>query len=473
VFSKNFTGRQVVTGVVTALLITLFYLFFNLNYLSDWRDERGDTTTYDYYVKLGIPRFLFNPHHLFYEYTGLLMYEKAKEAGYTGSSMRIQQLRNLVISSVCLGIIFFLFYRVSGRFFLSLLIIGTMAFCCAVWIYAQINDTGLLHSILLFLLFFTACAFPFVKRKYLYACFLGIFHSIVIFFHQSDALFVVVVFFIIVFTRNCYRPVSNIRTFPLYVNREQPTLQKPFIRFSLKNFRFFFVYLICLIIIVGAAYYYIGIVVLNLTLNPAEAEEMNRIKGATYFFNWIVLYTNIDYWGKGFVKSGLFQKVIEGITSYFYQKGEWEGETLVCDFNAMGLPHTVLPNLVVLFVSGILLLTIVLFIPLYKKYHYIFIAALLFLVIYTIFSCFWEPDYREFWIASMFAFWFLTFLVLNLILDKVKRFWPLPQVSIYLFLTIFMGLLFFFNFRNLMYVKASREFRAFDIVADNKVWGRR
>ena len=139
-------------AVLTAIFIILFYFFFNFNYLSNWIDEKGDARTYNYYVKLGLPQYLYNPHHLFFDRLGQWFYEIMEHNGYKGSSMRILQLRNLIISSICLGIIFFLFYLFSHRYFLSLLFTSLIAFSCAVWIYAQINDTGLIHSILLFLL---------------------------------------------------------------------------------------------------------------------------------------------------------------------------------------------------------------------------------------------------------------------------------------------------------------------------------
>ena len=56
----------------------------------------------------------------------------------------------------------------------------------------------------------------------------------------------------------------------------------------------------------------------GLTLKPELAETVNKIKDSTYFFNWLVLYSRIDYWGKGYEQNTL-QMVINGISTYFYQ----------------------------------------------------------------------------------------------------------------------------------------------------------
>lgn len=466
---KRFSSYKFPLALITGLIIILFYFFFNFNYLSNWLDEKRDARTYNYYVKLGLPRFLYNPHHLYFDRLGQLFYQLMLDRGYSGSSMRILQLRNLIIASLCMGLIFFLFYFFSHRYFLSLLFTGLIGFSCAVWIYAHINDTGLIHSILLFILFFAALYFPQAKHKALYSIFLALFHSvIVLFFHQSDIIFIFVIFFIIVLSKTMYKNrtcVSMGISFGFKKNNLY-TVQKPLISFRFYYIRLFLLYLFVLFIVIAAAYYYIGIVVLNLTLDPAKADYFNRIKGSTYFFNWIILYTNIDFWGKGFIKGNLFEKTVKGITTYFYQPGQWEGKNINWDFNSFTSPAALLPNLVILFIVFIVICTILLCVFLYKRYNYSFIACLLFLIIYILFACWWEPDYREFWIAPMFGFWFLAFLVINFLLEKLKGLWPLPQFAVYFFLFVILGLLFYFNFTNLIYPEASKDFRVFDIIRD-------
>ncbi|MBN2533052.1 MAG: hypothetical protein JXB88_09175 [Spirochaetales bacterium] len=468
---RKLSSYRFPVAILTGILIILFYLFFNFNYLSNWLDEKRDARTYNYYVKLGLPRFLYNPHHLYFDRVGQLFYQMMVNRGYSGSSMRILQLRNLIIASICMGLVFFLFYFFSHRYLLSLLFTGLIGFSCAVWIYAHINDTGLIHSILLFILFFTALYFPQAKHKILSSILLALLHSVIVLvFHQSDIIFAFIIFFIMVFSKTLYTNRIYIKkgTSFIFQKKDFYTVQKPVITFRLYNIRYFLLYLLILAIAIIAAYYYIGIVVLKLTLDPAKAGYFNQIKGSTYFFNWIVLYTNIDFWGKGFIKGDLFGKAVKGITTYFYQTGQLNGKEISWDFSAFTAPHAILPNIVILFIFFILICTVILCVFLYKRYNYSFIACLLFLIIYVLFACWWEPDYREFWIAPMFAFWFLAFLVINFLLEKLHGLWPLPQFAVYIFLSVFLGLLFFINFTNLIYPEASREFRLFDIVRN---WG--
>ena len=199
---KNFNKFETTLAIITSIAIFLFYLFFNFNYLSNWIDEKGDAKTYDYYVRLGIPKYLFNPHHIAFDWLGQKIYKKLTNNGYTGSSMLILQLRNLLISSIGLGIFFFLFYKISRKYLLSLFFVFLIGFSCAYWIYSQINDTPIIHSTLLALLFFAAIYFPEAKKKYLYSFFLGMLHAVTILFHQTDLLFIFIVSFIILFANN-------------------------------------------------------------------------------------------------------------------------------------------------------------------------------------------------------------------------------------------------------------------------------
>ena len=116
--------------------------------------------------------------------------------------MTILQLRNLIISSMGLALLFFFLYKFSKKYLLSLIIVALIAFSCAYWIYSQINDTPIIHSIFIALLFFFVIYFPQAKNKYLYSIFLGAFHSITVFFHQTDILFFLVIAFVILLGPN-------------------------------------------------------------------------------------------------------------------------------------------------------------------------------------------------------------------------------------------------------------------------------
>jgi len=457
---KKFNKFELTLAIILSVSIILFYFFFNLNYLTKWIDEKYDCTTYDYYVRLGLPQYLFNPHHIGFDWLGERMFDFLKKNGYTGSSMIVLQLRNLIVSSIGLGILFFLLYKISKKIYLSLLIIAMIAFSCAFWLYSQINDTPIIHSVLLVLLFMMTIYYPDAKRKYLFSILLGIFHSIVVFFHQSDLIFMVVIFFVYIFSDYL------LNKFKTFYQRDIPFLKNnPFQNyFSFSNLKFFIVYFITFSIIVASAYYFVGIVLIGLTLDITKATDFNKIKGASYFFNWLVLYSKIDYWGKGFSDTNLLEKVLTGISTYFYQPQSFNGDKLQFNWNNFFHPSSILPNFIGLLFMIVFSITFLFFKKLFDKYNFVFIANIIFLVIYTIFSCWWEPDYREFWVATMFPFWLLTFFIFNFIIDHGNNFKPLLIFFIYGFLNIFVMLLFYFNFYGYMIQYAGKEFRVFDII---------
>lgn len=461
---KKLNKFELTIAIITSIAILLFYIFFNFNYLSNWIDEKRDASTYDYYVRLGIPEFLFNPHHIGFDWLGEKLFDTAQKNGYEGSAMVILQLRNLLISAIGLSILFFLFFKISKKYLLSLLLIMMIGFSCAFWIYSQINDTPIIHSILLALLFFASIYFPQAKNKYLYALFLGSFHAIVIFFHQTNLIFFIVISFIILLANNFInKDQDNSTDAPIKLaNNFEIKIQK-ISNFKIHNLRYFFIYLISFTFIVVIGYYYVGIVLIGLTLDPSQAQSFNQIKDSTYFFNWLILYSKIDHWGKGY-ESNILTNTVKGISTYFFQPQMIDGELLKVDIKNVFALHSILPNLLLLFFTGVLLSGVFFSRLLYKKFNYVYISTLLFVIIYTVFACWWEPDYREFWVAPMFSFWILSFLVLYMILDKFHYIKPLSNFIVYSYLFLLAFLLFYFNFTGFLYPNASYKFRKFEII---------
>jgi hypothetical protein len=77
----------------------------------------------------------------------------------------------------------------------------------------------------------------------------------------------------------------------------------------------------------------------------------------------------------------------------------------------------------------------------------------------------WEPDYREFWVAPMFSFWFLSFFVLNFFIDKAHTaFRPVMKLAVYTFLLTLGGLLFYFNWTGFVWPNATHTYSKFEIM---------
>ncbi len=444
--------------LIIAVLIFLFYFFFNLNYLTTFIDEKGDCITYDYYVRLGLPQFLYNPHHIWFDALGLKMLNFVKEKGYKDSSMIILQLRNLLISSIGLSLFFVLFYQFSKKILLSLLVTFLIAFTCGYWIYTQINDTPLIHSVLLMVLFLVLLLFENIKRKSLFAVFLGLLHSITIFFHQSDVIFGFVIVIYILFSKS-EKKVDNDKELNKMI------IQKPKMTINLKsNIKYILFYTITSIIIVSSAYYYTGVVKIGLTLDINKAQDFNKIKNSTYFFNWLILYAKIDYWGKGYKKGNTFTKSIYGITTYFYQPTTYNNKSVTYDLDDIGETRNILPNMLLILFIFPLIFFIFNFKRLLLFYNNKIISLIVFILIYTAFSGWWEPDYREFWVATLMSYWLFILFIYNYIIDKTHYFKMVVKLLIYNLMLVTILLLFITNFTGFLYQYSNKKMQKFDII---------
>lgn|GEM_PF-2014784 len=520
---KKFNKIELIISISTSIFIFLLYFLFNFNYLTDWVDERFDSNTYRRYAKWYLfyeeylnkrypegynrkdlpvniqeellkKRFdLVNPHHIAFDTAGILFYKYLKNKGFNGNNFNIYnaikrhglddinyeniiieyemqrafQLRNLLISSIGLALIFFFLYKISKKYFLSLIIVILIGFSCGYWMYSQINDTPIIHSVFLVLLFFLSIYFPQCKRKYLYSIFLALFHAVTVFFHQSDFIFIFVISFIILFSKNFINndENKNLKNNISFIDYSNTVLKESF-SFKIYHIRYFIIYLSVLLLTISIAYYYAGLVFIGCTLDKSKA--LITLRGfrdhPTYFFNWLTLYVGTGHWGKGFEGNTLY-KVTKGISSYFYESDlSFKGRMLNGNINNFFAPDSILPNITGFFIFFIFIFTIIFSYFLFKEYRYVFIANIIFLLIYFIFAAWWEPDYREFWVAPMFAFWIISFLVLNFIINKLKFIKPIPVLFIYSYLFLFGFLLFYINFTGFLYKNASNEFRKVEII---------
>ena len=325
-------------------------------------------------------------------------------------------------------------------------------FCAAHWMYSQINDTPIIHSNMTFLLFLAALYFPQAKHKKFYAGLLGFWHALTIFFHQSDAIMALPVVFILMFYT----------LFPIEENKRP--------HFTFANIRYIAIYAAVFCLIVVIAYYYVGIVLIGLDFDKENAKAFNNIKGSTYFFNWLILYAKIDYWGKGFEAENtqaLFGQMVEGISTYFYQPQKFQGKEVGFQFNDFFGATSIMPNFIGVLFILVLGGSILLFVPMLRRYRHALPAVILYMIIYTILTCWWEADYREFWVAPMFSFWFLTLMFFNFVMEKAGVITPFVQTSCYAFIFLLAGLLFYFNFTGFILPHSGKRYQTYTITQDS------
>ncbi len=296
------------------------------------------------------------------------------------------------------------------------------------------------------------------KIKILYSIFIGIFHSITIFFHQSNLIFGIVIVFYMFFLDSSQsindKDLNKIVIKNILLKKIKP----------LQNIKYILAYAITGIIIVSAAYYYVGIVKLGLTLDITKAEDFNNITDSTYFFNWLILYSKIDYWGKGYTEGSTFLKSIYGITTYFYQPMSINGSSITYNVKSLWTTIYALPNMLLFLFLTAISIFIIRIKDIWKKYSFKIAALLIFIIIYTVFSGWWEPDYREFWVSTAMSYWIFIIFIYNYIIDKIKYFKPIIVSTIYLYMAVIIILLFTFNFEGFLYNFHSNQFKQFDII---------
>ena len=137
---------------------------------------------------------------------------------------------------------------------------------------------------------------------------------------------------------------------------------------------------------------------------------------------------------------------------------------IIFNLNDFASYYSILPNLSFIFVVFVLFFYILLFQLLYKAYGYIYLSSLIFTITYALFSIWWEPEYREFWVCPMFSFWIMAILLLNLIINKFNNLRPIIYCIFYSFLSLFVIMLFYFNFTGIIYPYSKEDFKKFDIV---------
>lgn len=254
---KKFNKIEFPAAVITSIAIFLLFLIFNFNYLTSWIDENRDVLTQYHFSLMAVPQFLYNPHHIAYDWLGKVTLDFFQGHGIYSSSMVLLQIRNLIIGSLGLAIFFYLFFKISKKYLLSLLMIMVIAFTESYWMYSQINDTPIIHCLLGAFLFFALIYFPQAKNKILYSIFLGILHSINIFFHQYDALFVIIIFFTIILSENFPLDEKNYNPEKIGFSPANNLKFQNLTYFKFSYFKYFLIYFFTLTIIIIIAYYYV------------------------------------------------------------------------------------------------------------------------------------------------------------------------------------------------------------------------
>lgn len=422
--------KKILFAVSIALFISLTYFLFNLNHLSRFVDS--DIFAYTSNVEGGRAENLFNPHHILFDYSGYVFYQLTRDIDNLGASVLYnQRLKVLIVGSLGLAIIFLFLFFLSGRILLSLFISLLIVFSRGYISYTTLNDTPLIHTVLCLILFFLLNYYSKTRFKKSYAVFLGIFHALVVFFHQAN-----VIFF----------PVSIF--FLLFSNREIE-IKKRLLHCTL--------YSLTLIIIISAVYLYIGLFVIKTSLTGGQEITYFNIKGTGNFFRWLSFYANKGVWGAGLEGNSL-NKIVFGFMGAFIQGNSaipYRGHyfDFADFFSERYLPLNITLFVIILSIIGF----IILFKKLYRKHGAIMGSLAIWFAGYFIFFAWWEPDYFEFWLLSASTVFIILFFVINYCLDVFKETFVRKKIInglVFLFLGLYLLVITHFNYVYLVYPRS-------------------
>jgi len=354
-------------------LILVFLFLFHLRFLS--RNFDWDSCVYALNIqKNRIESAFFNPHHLGFESSGLLYWKWIQSIYPTTDIMFFLRLRILVSSLIFLGIFIWIFQKLYKDFFLAILLAMCIQFSQAFWFYSLHNDTPLIHSCLMALLFLFTVYFLRGGLKQWHLILLWCLQLFSIYFHQSNVIHFGIVPSAILLSQN--------RSFG-------------------KKLRTIFIYLTLLGVATIVSYLFVGFVILKRGLGPIDEK---------HFSFWMFLYAAINRWGMSEGEKNYFHYFYRGIGDAFLVFQNVTPKFRV-DFSNFFSKNHILYNLNALFWMFTMTMGLINFRKLWKTYRSELIIMAFWLPPSICFYTWWEGYFFEFWVGTVIALWILNFYI--------------------------------------------------------------
>ncbi|MDZ4726399.1 MAG: hypothetical protein SH817_09590 [Leptospira sp.] len=371
--------------ILIFFLILILFLF-HLRYLS--RNFDWDSCVYALNIqKNRVESAFFNPHHLGFESSGLLYWKMVQSIFPTNDIMFFLRLRILAASLFFLATFIWLMDKLYHDFVLAVLIALLIQFSQAFWFYSLHNDTPLIHSCLLALLFLFSVLFLRKGLSNWHLAFLWCLQLFTIYFHQSNVIhFGIVPMTIFLST---HRNLGN-------------------------KLRTTFTYLTLLGIATILSYLFVGFIILKRGLGPIDEK---------HFSFWMFLYAAINRWGMSEGEKNYFLYFYRGIGDAFLIFQNVTPKFRV-DFANFFAKNNVLFNLNVLFWIFSLSLGFLNFRKLWRTFKSELLIMLFWIIPSLCFYTWWEGYFFEFWVGTTIALWILNFYIL-----KSLSFLSLPSFS--------------------------------------------
>lgn len=391
---------------VFLFIVLLLLCLFHLRYLSrtfDW-----DSCVYALNIqKNRIESAFFNPHHLGFESSGLLYWKWIQSIYPTTDIMFFLRLRILAASLLFLGTFTWLFHKLYKDYIIALLLMLVIQFSQAFWFYSLHNDTPLIHSCLIALLFLFTVFFyrlGLSKRHLIFLWFLQLF---TIYFHQSN-----VIHFGIV-------PMALILSKGKTVGLKMRTI---------------FVYLFLLGVATIVSYLFVGFVILKRGLGPIDEK---------HFSFWMFLYAAINRWGMSIGEKNYFLYFYRGIGDAFLVFQNVTPKLRVDFSNFLAKDHLIY-NLNAFFWMFTLAMGLFNFRNLWKQFQTELLLMFFWLIPSICFYTWWEGYFFEFWVGTTIALWILNFYIWKSFSSKI--FAQFSKSVLHTTYFLLAGIFFFTNF---------------------------
>lgn len=396
---------KVKNAVLVFLLLLL--LLFNIRYLSRFFD--WDSSVYALNTQRDrVHSVFFNPHHIGFESTGYLTWKLVKSVVKDADLMFTLRMRILVSSIVFLYFFVILLDRIYGSFFQALLLGTCVTFTQAFWFYSHHNDTPLIHSCLVVMLFLYLV---YVSKNGLNAFRLfniGLLQLLTLYFHQSNAIL-----------------------FPLAMSGILLTSKWKEKYFSIpKRLVLALAYSLVIGVLIVLSYLVVGFGILG--------RELGAV-GEKNFSFWLFLYAAQEGWGMSPGEKNYFLYFYRGIGDAFLNfKGVHPRfrVDLTREWDIRNGPY----NLNLLFWISLLGLGILNIRGFLKKFPKEAVLLIFWLVPSILFYSWWEGYFFEFWVGVSIGFWILGFLVMR---SWESKYFPNTSRALMNGVLAFMGLFFF------------------------------
>ncbi|WCL47636.1 hypothetical protein [Leptospira sp. GIMC2001] len=376
--SKIITWRKLKPLVVIVILVLLF--IFNVRYLSRFFD--WDSSVYTLNIQRDrIHSVFFNPHHLGFESTGYLFWKTAKSIFPNADIMFTLRIRILISSLIFLYFFITMMDKLYNDFIGSLLLGFCVSFTQAFWFYSHHNDTPLIHSCLVVLLYLSLVITARTGMNFLRMIGIGILHLGTLYFHQSNAILFPMVLVGFLITDKWKNKDWN------FSSRMMVGL----------------IYNSVIGILIILSYVLVGFGILG--------RELGAV-GEKHFSFWLFLYAAQERWGMSGSEKNYFLYFYRGIGDAFLNfqgVNERFRVNFNNDWNIKNTPY----NLNLLFWIFILLSGLLNIRRLGKLFSKEVILLSFWLIPSILFYTWWEGYFFEFWVGVTTGLWIVAYLIMK------------------------------------------------------------